>query len=711
MIRRKTTAKPARSRLVTALPLISTLVFTCLYLIEPGAIDVIRHAVFDQYQRWQPRSNAYDEVRIIDIDDESLKRLGQWPWPRTKMAELTNRLAVANPKVIAFDILFSEADRTSPKAMLDLWHPSAQLSQQLATLPDHDQVFADSLRQTRSVLGFTLTPEGKMSRLPYPLPSYVSVGPFATDLLHNFRAALPALSQLEHAVEGSGALIFIPDVDGVLRRIPLMLRLDDTLLPSFSSEVVRVAQREKNYILHSADFGASNSLVIGNIAAQSSQRGEAWLNFSSPDSARYIPAWKIMADLVPVEQLAGKILIIGASAQGLMDRHATPLGDLVPGVEIHAQAIDQMLQGTFLMRPYWSELAELAVILFGGVLISLITQRQTLKVSVTLGALATAVLLVAGCWGFYRYRVLLDPITPLLALFITYSLASSVRYLNNERHQRWLQQALSSYLSPNLVEYLINNPKQLELSGQRRECSFVFTDLEGFTSFMEKIDPVDAVAVLNEYLDSIVAIAFKYDGTLDRVVGDSVAIMFSAPVKQRDHKQRALECGLEIDAFASDFTYKMNLQGIALGQTRIGVHSGKVVVGNIGGSSLFDYRALGDAVNTASRLQGANKYLGTTICVSEATFSGCTHIQARPIGRLLLKGKQEPLLVYQPTLKQMPLDQQYLMAYELMAGYDPAALQRFEELDIASPDDCLIKLHLTRLKDGEQGELIELKNK
>ena len=273
------------------------------------------------------------------------------------------------------------------------------------------------------------------------------------------------------------------------------------------------------------------------------------------------------------------------------------------------------------------------------------------------------------------------------------------------------------HISPNRVDYLIRNPDQLELGGRRRECSFVFTDLAGFTSLMERMDPADAVSVLNAYLDTMVTIAFRRGGTLDRIVGDSVAIMFSAPVVQPDHRARALACALEMHAFAARYAAESRAKGIALGQTRIGVHTGEVIVGNFGGKTLFDYRALGDAVNTASRLEGANKYLGTLICVSEETLSGCPDAVVRPIASLVLKGKTQTLNVYEPIAAQEAngrkpeRDTAYEKAFELLKRRDPLALEAFERLAEERPTDALVRLHRDRLRSGQKGDTIILEEK
>ena len=229
------------------------------------------------------------------------------------------------------------------------------------------------------------------------------------------------------------------------------------------------------------------------------------------------------------------------------------------------------------------------------------------------------------------------------------------------------------------------------------------------------MDPGDAVALLNAYLDQMIAIAFRQGGTLDRIVGDAVAIMFSAPVEQPDHRQRALNCALEMYAFANTYSAELAAKGTHFGKTRIGVHSGEVIVGNFGGSNMFDYRALGDPVNTAARLESVNKHLGTTVCVSEATLAGCTGVAVRPVGTLVLKGKSEALMVFEPLAtangKSLTQDVEYEAAYSLLRDQNPQALEAFERLVQQRPEDPLAQLHFARLRAGERGDLIVMDEK
>ncbi len=680
---------------------------------DPLPLQMLRNGLFDQWQRWQPRSYQSAPVRIIDIDDESLKRLGQWPWPRTRMAELTNRLQAAQPASIAFDVLFSEPDRTSPKAMLDVWQMPDTVRQQLQALPDHDAALVQAVAGAPVVLGFAVERREQPGALPALKARYISTGEAAQPYVHGFSGAIRPLPALEAAASGLGAIAFLPDADGVVRRVPLLVKVGDTLVPSLVAEALRVAQGGKNYTTKTvpqAGVGLAE-VRIGRQVVPSTPQGEVWVHYSRPVAERYIPAWKVLAGEVPESELAGQILLVGTSAQGLMDLRFSPMGAALPGVEVHAQALEQLLTGGGLLYPSWASALQLVAALVGGLTVGLValSYGAVFSLAVLTGLLLLLALVVA--YFFSRQGVLLDAVAPSLTFVFSYIFSSIVHHVRSEKRQRWIRQAFSRYVSPNLVNYLIRQPGALQLGGRRQNCSFVFTDLAGFTSWLEGMDPADAVTLLNDYLDGMIAIAFKHQATLDRIVGDALVLMFSAPVVQPDHSRRALTCAWEMHQFSNQYVARLATRGVTFGLTRIGVHSGEVIVGNFGGSTIFDYRALGDPINTAARLESANKQFGTLMCVSAETLRNCPNWPARPIGQVLLKGKKQPIAVFQPLAPDHAGDADYDAAFALLQQQSPQALAVFTSLAEIRPTDPLVTMHLARLRAGPCTDLMVLTSK
>jgi adenylate cyclase len=421
-----------------------------------------------------------------------------------------------------------------------------------------------------------------------------------------------------------------------------------------------------------------------------------------------LPAWRILAEAPPPE-LQGAIVFVGTSAPGLLDLRFGPLGQL-PGVALHALAVEQVMTGEFLARPGWTDGVECTFFIVSAALIILLVFKTgPLRSATAAVALAGLGVVLAG-YGFVALHLIFEPFYAVLALGAVFFAAFVPRQFLAEREGRWIRRAFSSYVSPNLVEHLIANHDQLRLGGERRECSFVLTDIAGFTQLVESSDPATLVGLLNDYLDGMVRIAFRHEGTLDKVVGDAVAVMFSAPVVQPDHAQRAVACALDMDAFAQRFAAERRAQGLKLGTTRIGVNTGTVIVGNVGGATL-DYRPLGDAINTASRLETVNKQLGTRICVSNATAERCPGFIGRKVGQLVLVGKSTPILAWEPLTperQKAPEIAAYNAAFTLLEAEDPAAEAAFEALAETDPLACF---HSDRLARGETGTLVTLQQK
>jgi len=696
-----------------------------LQLLDPIAIQSLRLAQFDQFQRWHPRPYLPGAVRVVDIDEASLKAYGQWPWPRSRLAELVERLHGAGAAAIAFDVLLTEPDRTAPGAMARLWN-DPRTTAVLAHLPDPDTALARSLANRPTVLGSNLlrgaAPAGT-DGAPAPgiQPPYriISSGDGkATTWLQDFDAAAWPLPNLMASARGVGALNAAPDSDGVVRRVPLLLRVGADVVPSLSAEALRVAQGAPNYFVRS-HAGGIQDVRMGGITVPTNARGEIWLHYTENRPERFVSAASVLDGTTPPVQLRGQIVLVGSSAAGLMDLRTNPFGQQMPGVQAHALALEQMLSGQHLQRPAWATAVEALALLLGTLLVGLAALGAPARWSAVALGVVLGTLGGAAWFAFAFEHLLLDATNPAAAILLTFGLASGVHHLVSERQQRWLRTAFSRYVSPNRVTHLVAHPEQLHLGGKRQVCSFVFTDLVGFTPMLEASDPAQLVGKLNDYLESMLTIAFKHEGTLDRFVGDAMVVLFSAPVAQADHRQRALDCALEMDAFATAYAKRLQGTGIRWGLTRIGVHCGEVIVGNFGGKTLFDYRALGDPINTAARLESVNKHLGTRMCVSQDLLDGCTGVPVRAVGRVVLKGKRQALQVSTP---EATLDASacapapdYAAALRLLqdgTAHDAAAaLAQFEALALRFPQDPLVALHLRRLRDGASNDVMVMGEK
>ncbi|MDD5028702.1 MAG: adenylate/guanylate cyclase domain-containing protein [Rhodoferax sp.] len=684
----------------------------------------MRDNAFDQLQSLAPQH--YQEklpIRVVAIDDTSLSELGQWPWPRPVLADLTDQLTRLGARVIALDIVLPEPDRSSPEQIARRYAGQRVLHDLLIHMPAHDQVLAESFARGTVALGFSIAPLAVAAPLPPAKARFLVFGGSPANWLPPYRGAVASLPLLTEAARGSGAISLAPGSDGVLRAVPLLQQVGGVLYPELGLEALRLFSGADNLALQISAAGFSGYGVVPGIRGvgighasflPTAPDGKVWLHFRPLTTQRYISARDVLAGRVDARLIRDHIVFIGVTAAGLGDTVASPLGELIPGVEGHVQLVEQMMTGDYLLQPAWENdfLALLLLAVALSLWFLLARCRPVWSVMLALGVVAG--LFVLTGWLFVAQHLLLDPFYPALAVSALFVSMVMPQYLRTESEQRWIREAFSRYVSPNRVKHLQDHRDQIELGGSYRECSFVMTDLEGFTALMERHQPALLSDMLNEYLDNMIQIAFRHDGTLDRIVGDAVAVMFSAPLTQTDHAARALACALEMDAFAQACRQRRQLQGIAFGRTRIGVSTGTVLVGNFGGKSMLDYRALGDAVNTAARLESINVHIGTRVCVSESTVAQCPGFVGRPVGRLLLKGKTEAVQVYEPLTQDEAQSERvisYRSAYALLQAQQPAAQDAFARLHQNYPDDTLIAYHANRLAAGDTGTLVVMKNK
>ncbi|MEZ5935208.1 MAG: adenylate/guanylate cyclase domain-containing protein [Alphaproteobacteria bacterium] len=689
-----------------------------LRLLDPAPLEALRLQTFDLLQRSQSDRAADQHVAIVDIDEESLARLGQWPWPRTEIALLVDHLLEAGAVAVGFDMLFAEPDRLSPALFAASARGlSASLRSTIAAGQDNDAVLAETIGAAPVVLGVSATHQSDhpYADRRYKVTTAIEQNGDPRPFLLSYGAVIRNLGVLEDAAAGRGMITLSSERDGLVRRVPAVLRVDQDIYPTLAVELVRVAlQRPQYRVVTGANGGGVERLRLGRLDVPTDINGLVWLRHLQHDPSLYLPAADIMQNRFDRRAVAGKIVLVGTSAVGLRDLRATPVSAAIPGVEIHAQLVDAILNQDFLTRPNYAIGLEMAVTaLIGLIVITLVPRASSLT---SLPIIAAVLGLLAGAsWYLFDARALLfDPSYAILTAAALFSWLIYGNYSRVEAQKRQVRAAFGQYLAPALVERLVSDPDQLELGGEQREMTFLFTDIADFTSFAESMQPTVLVSILNAYLDAICRIVMEHGGTIDKIVGDAIHAIFNAPLDQPDHARRAVLCGLAIDAFGQQFAASMRDEGHDFGRTRIGINTGSCVVGNFGGSQRFDYTAHGDAINTAARLEGVNKHLGTTICVAASTADQCPDLHFRPIGRLFLKGKTKGLMAFEPITGEeagSPQNRAYCAAFTLLEREDEDSRKAFDGLAADHPDDALIALHHRRLAEHQTGADIVLDKK
>jgi adenylate cyclase len=534
-----------------------------------------------------------------------------------------------------------------------------------ASQAPHDDVLAKAIAQGPTVLAVAL------SDRPTPPPptktGFAVAGDDPKPFLPNFPGASRNLDELDQAAAGIGSVNWIPDRDQVIRRIQLIYRMGDTLIPTLTTEALRVAQNTGSYILKSSNssgesaFGAStglNHIKVGDFQIPTDPDGGIWLHFRPANVAAYIPAWKVLSGQDNPDDVAGRIILVGTSAPGLLDLRATPLDATVPGVEIHAQAIEQIISGSMtgasLSRPDYATGIEIMATIVLGLVLAFIVSRIRAVYAAVLGLAVIASLLVAGWAAFTRGGILLDPTYPALTLFVLLATAVTYVYRRTEQQRGEVRRAFSYYVAPTVVNEIIAHPEKLELGGVVREVTLMFCDVRNFTSISERMTAHELTQFINSLLTPLSEIILENRGTIDKYIGDAIMAFWNAPLDDADHAQNALHSALDMVKRMADLNNRWRAEAEKAGRMHpevrigIGINSGDVCVGNLGSSQRFDYSAIGDNVNVASRYEGLSKVYGVPLVVGEATMQRLGEVAAVELDVLRVKGRAQPTRIFTP---------------------------------------------------------------
>ncbi|MFK5981037.1 MAG: adenylate/guanylate cyclase domain-containing protein [Rhizobiaceae bacterium] len=634
-----------------------------LRLADYAVMASLRDITFDTYQQFKPRAATEFPIRIVDIDEASIAKLGQWPWPRTKMAELTDKLREAGSAVLAFDVIFSEPDRTNPKniierILLDNFPELKSLKSRLADLPDNDVIFGRAIEKQKTVLAMYVS-AGTDVNLAIEKSGYAILGDDPKDILPKTQKIIANLSSIQDHAAGLGTINVDPtNRDDVIRRIPLFFADGDKKYPNLGLEALRVATQSKSFLLKTNSASgeikagelALTYVKVGTYAIPVTSNGQLQLYYTRPVPSRYIPAHEVLTKSAEElsELFSGHIVFIGTSATGLEDIRTNALGEEVPGVSIHAQIVDQILAESYLRRPDWATGAEIVTMIGVTALIVTILPFVGALTSALIGLLFGVLIAATSWFAFSWYGLLLDPVFPLLTCAGIYMLATALLFAFTEKEKRFVRSAFQRYLAPDLLRKLEKSPEDLKLGGEVRNLSIMFMDIRGFTPISEKLSPEELVTFLNKLLSPLSEIILEHEGAIDKYIGDSIMAFWNAPLDVADHPKKATIAALKMleamekmnaeDAFGFK-SANLNLGDIKIG---IGICTGEGCVGNMGSHVRFDYSVIGDTVNVASRIESSCKTVGWPLLVSSSTANGCGDLALLEAGSIPLKGKSKP---------------------------------------------------------------------
>ena len=440
---------------------------------NPGPVEELRLRGFDFYQTVQPRDAKFRPVVIVDLDEASLKEYGQWPWPRTRVADLVTKLTELGAAAIGFDILFAEPDRTSPSVIAGTTKGlDDETRAKLNALPSNDDVLAKAVANSRVVLGRSGDGVPKLDASPLDIAGFAIRGPASNQDPKPYLVAFPVLlgnlPNLENAAAGRGLFSFRPDRDGIVRRAPLAMVADGKLVPALSTELLRVAINKDSPLIRLSEGGIISVGVPG-YELPTDGNGRVWVYFGRSDRARYVSAKDVLKGTVPRDRFEKRLVLIGTSAVGLLDLKYTPVDSAMPGVEVHAQIIESAFTQTFLRNPLEATLTEMAVMAVMGIGIVTVGPMIGPLAMLIVGALGAAAVIAASWIAFSQYGLLYDAIFPLLAIIAVYAILVFVNYFREQAGRQRVRSAFGQYLSPTLVEQLAQSPDKLVLGGEERD--------------------------------------------------------------------------------------------------------------------------------------------------------------------------------------------------------------------------------------------------
>lgn len=672
MAHQRMVKNPRLRFIVPLVGLVSVLLVAALYVRHPRTLSLIDLRIYDHLLRTNAANTPHPALAIVDIDEDSLRRLGQWPWPRHRIARLVDRLNQAGAVVVGLDILFAEPDRTSPQRILsDLetsFGPYLEETPSIQGVPDilrdNDQLLAQTLATGPYVLGYAFRFDAP-AQATQTVSSVPSVGLVTRSLtpqlvmapeklLPTAREITPPLAILARAAPASGYFTTRTDPDGTVRRVPLLVRFNGKAYPSLALATLLQASDTQTVILNYSERGTESLAVAGtNIPLGTS--ANFLVNYRGPENTYpYVSAEAILRGSPEAFQAVNnKIVFVGTSAAGLKDIRTTPFSQNFPGVETHATIVDNILSQDFIRIPPWAPGLEMLALLGCGLLtvVLLAKARAAWLLPPLLG-------LGVGIWYgadhlFAEYHYFVSPFYPLLCLVLTFTAMTTVKFWREERQKQFIEGAFSHYLAPAVIQRIVKNPNTLTLDGEEREVTILFSDIRNFTSLSEQLPPSQVSELLREYLTPMTRIITERDGTLDKFIGDAVMAFWNAPLNVPLHPQKALDAALTqlqiLEKLNQQFKQNFGLR-LEIG---IGLHSGIVRVGNMGSADLFDYTLIGDNVNLASRLEGLTKYYGLPLLVSEEVAKACENYAAFwEIDRVRVKGRENPLTIYAPISQE-----------------------------------------------------------
>ncbi len=620
-----------------------TIFFIVLYYANTQSIQKFNNNFIDMFFNIRGEIAASKDIVIVDIDEKSLQTLGRWPWRRDRVAKLLDNLTEYGAGVVGFDMVFAEEDGSSPKKI------AKELGIEIENAKDYDEVFAKSISNSPTILGYVLNMEQNFSNYTPTVNSiFVQRGKKEQDYIPTAKGVTANIEILQKSAYSSGSFNMFPDPDGVVRYVPMLFSLDGSIYPSLSLEIIRIVLGEKMVFVNYDEFGIQ-SLEIGELKIPTDKNGRLFINFAGAQKRyNYISALDVYEKRVNKADIEGKIVLIGTSASGLLDLRSTPFDQAMPGVEIHANAMDNIINEKFLQKPSNAVGINILIILFLTMFVLLILSIRSIFLSLLFSLGFISLVLVAFYYMMFHYGVVLDIIYPILSVLVTMAALFVANLFFESKQKEQILSKFAKKVSPAVADTLIKSGN-VDFSAEDKEITIFFSDVRNFTSISEGFEDAHAlIDYLNRYMSPMSEVIIKNGGTIDKYIGDAIMAYWNAPLDVADHADCAVTSALEQLEKLDVLNVELKKQNLPLVHIGIGIHTGSAVVGEMGSLDRSDYTIIGDSVNIASRVEGLCKEYSAEILITQQTKERLKRsYNTKMIGSVSVKGKKEPVVIYQ----------------------------------------------------------------
>ena len=600
--------------------LVSIALLTALKVVDPTPLQNIRNQTFDAYQQLDEIKQS-EEVVIVNIGEKSLQQWGQWPWPRQNFAQMIHDLRQKNQGIIGLTVMFPEKDRFGGDPTLASW-----------------------MKGNGIVL--SQTPSSKGVKTSGPHIGTGVIGPSkAQDFLLTWPNLVTNIPELEAEAFGIGVKASAPQPDFVTRTYPLAIGVEGKIYPSFAIEMLRVQTGKPSYMIKTTEIGINEFAVPPFDPIITNPDGTAYTRFNNVfKEYEYI-------DISSLPDLGGKFVIVGVTAEGVANPVPTPRGNMYPQ-HIQAHMLQNFIDGSNIQRSQLSPLIELLCALCGMVLIAIAVYKLPLLWTAPISLLILGGEAYGSVWLYQNKLLLIDATYPVISGFLVFTQSAFNNFYKQYKLRQQIKGQFGTYISPEYVDMLVKDPSLMKLGGERKQMSFMFADIVGFTPISEKYmkedDPEGLVELINSFLDKMTKIVLKNGGTIDKFMGDCIMAFWNAPLPCENHAEMAVKTAMEIELLGDELEKEMEERGLPRVKFGTGVNTGTCIVGNMGAETRLDYSVVGDAVNLGARLEAQTRQEDTPIIVSEFTYMDCPNIAFSQLGEVTVKGKEEPVKIYAP---------------------------------------------------------------